>query len=61
MKIEFNEQQLQILNEALVNLPYKIAAPLINHINAQIQHQFDIAKGNYPTGQETSKDEFKGD
>lgn len=61
MKIEFNEQQLQILNAALIELPYRVALPLINHINAQIQQQFDIAKGNDPTGQEIPKDEFKGD
>jgi len=39
MKIEFNEQQLGILNAALVELPYRISAPLINHINQQIQEQ----------------------
>jgi hypothetical protein len=61
MKIEFNEQQLQVLNLALVDLPYRVAAPLINHINAQIQKQFDVAKGDYPTGQETPKDNYKGD
>jgi hypothetical protein len=39
MKIEFNEQQLGILNAALVELPYRVAAPLIAHINQQIQEQ----------------------
>jgi hypothetical protein len=39
MKIEFNEQQLGILNAALVELPYRVAAPLIQHINQQIQEQ----------------------
>jgi hypothetical protein len=39
MKIEFNEQQLQVLNAALVELPYRMAAPLINHINQQIKEQ----------------------
>lgn len=37
MKIEFNEQQLVILNSALLELPYRIAAPLINNINEQIK------------------------
>jgi len=39
MKIEFNEQQLQVLNAALVELPYRVAAPLIAHINQQIKEQ----------------------
>jgi hypothetical protein len=39
MKIEFNEQQLSVLNAAIVELLYRISAPLINHINQQIQEQ----------------------
>lgn len=39
MKIEFNEQQLEVLNAALVELPFRVSAPLINHINQQIQEQ----------------------
>jgi 16S rRNA A1518/A1519 N6-dimethyltransferase RsmA/KsgA/DIM1 with predicted DNA glycosylase/AP lyase activity len=39
MKLEFNEQQLSILNAAIVELPYRISAPLINHINQQIKEQ----------------------
>jgi hypothetical protein len=39
MKLEFNAQQLQILNAALVEFPYKMSAPLINHINQQIKEQ----------------------
>ena len=57
----FTQEQLQILNDALVELKFKTAAPLIQHVNAQIQKQFDDAKGNSPTGQTTPKDEFSGD
>lgn len=39
MKIEFNEQQLQVLNAAIIELPYRISAPLIAHINQQIKEQ----------------------
>jgi len=39
MKIEFNEQQLQVLNAALIELPFRIATPLIQHINQQIKEQ----------------------
>lgn len=39
MKLEFNEQQLSVLNAALIELPYRISAPLINHINQQISEQ----------------------
>ena len=39
MKIEFNKQQLQVLSAALAELPYRISAPLIQHINQQIHEQ----------------------
>jgi hypothetical protein len=39
MKLEFNDQQLQVLNAALVEIPYRMAAPLIQHINQQIKEQ----------------------
>jgi len=39
MKIEFNAQQLPVLSAALVELPYRMAAPLIQHINQQIKEQ----------------------
>ena len=39
MKIEFNEQQLEILSAALIELPFRVSAPLINHINQQISEQ----------------------
>jgi hypothetical protein len=39
MKLEFNEQQLAILNAALVELPFRVAAPVIQHINNQIAEQ----------------------
>ena len=56
----FTQEQLQILNDALVELKFKTAAPLIQHVNAQIQKQFDDAKGDSPTGQTTPKDEYAG-
>lgn len=31
-----NENDMKILNDALVNMPFKIVAPLINKINEQI-------------------------
>jgi len=39
MKLEFNEQQLAVLNAALVELPFRVAAPVIQHINNQIAEQ----------------------
>ena len=35
--IELTEQELLVLNEALVNLPFKIVAPVIQSINKQLQ------------------------
>lgn len=39
--LTFTQEQLQILNAALGEIPYRIAAPLIGSINSQIQRQFD--------------------
>jgi len=40
--IKFDEQQLSILNEAIINLPYKIAVSIIEHINREIsENQLD--------------------
>jgi hypothetical protein len=41
--LTFTTAQLSVLNTALMELPYRVAAPLIQHINAQIQAQFDAA------------------
>lgn len=61
MKIEFSKDQLIVLNSAICELPYRIAAPLINHINAEIQKAFDMASGDGPTGQTPAPDELRGD
>jgi len=39
--IEFNEQQLTIINQLLMQAPYSVSAPIVNHINIQIQKTFD--------------------
>jgi hypothetical protein len=39
MKLEFNEQQMAVLNAALMELPFRVAAPVIQHINNQIAEQ----------------------
>lgn len=35
MKIELSDQQLQVIDQALQQLPYKVAAPIIEHISKQ--------------------------
>lgn len=42
MKLEFNAHQLQILNAALVELPFRVSAPLIQEINRQLKEQNDL-------------------
>ena len=42
--LSFTQDQLQFLNVALLEVPYKLAAPLISSINSQIQRQFDARK-----------------
>lgn len=39
--LSFTQEQLQVLNTALLEVPYRLAAPLISSINSQIQRQFD--------------------
>lgn len=41
--IEFSQEQLSVLNDALGNMPFKVAAPLVQHINREIQKLFDAA------------------
>ena len=37
--LDFNHQHLSVLSDALINLPYRIAAPVIDSINMQIMKQ----------------------
>lgn len=49
--LSFTQEQLQVLNVALGEISYRIAAPLIGSINSQIQRQFDQREDNdAPTG-----------
>lgn len=47
LKIYFTEIELKVLNDALVQLPFAVVAPVIHSINSQIQNQIcnsDTAK-----------------
>lgn len=47
----FTQEQLQVLNAALLEVPYRLAAPLISSINNQIQRQFNQREDDdAPTG-----------
>lgn len=61
--INFTQQQLAALNNALIEMPCKDAAPLIAHINAEIQRNFDQARDedDKPIGATSAPDQFKGD
>jgi hypothetical protein len=49
--LSFTQEQLQVLNTALLEVPYRLAAPLISSINSQIQRQFDQRNDDdAPTG-----------
>jgi hypothetical protein len=49
--LTFTQEQLQVLNAALGEVPYRVAAPLIVSINSQIQRQFDQREDDdMPTG-----------
>jgi hypothetical protein len=48
-QLTFNQQQLQILNAALVEMPFKMAAPLIEEINNQLRQQQTEAENDLPS------------
>ena len=49
--LTFTQEQLQVLNAALGDVPYRVAAPLIASINSQIQQQFNQREDDdAPTG-----------
>jgi len=48
--LTFTQEQLQVLNAALGDVPYRVAAPLIANINSQIQRQFQREDNDAPTG-----------
>jgi hypothetical protein len=48
--LTFTQEQLQVLNAALGDVPYRMAAPLIASINSQIQRQFEREDDDAPTG-----------
>lgn len=49
--LSFTQEQLQVLNTALLEVPYRLAAPLISSINNQIQQQFNRREDDdAPTG-----------
>jgi hypothetical protein len=39
--INISEEHLKVISAALVNGPYGVVAPVISHINSEIQKQFD--------------------
>lgn len=59
--LTFTQQQLAVLNQALMELPFRVAMPLIQHINAEIQKQFEARASDGPTGQTSPPDAFRGD
>lgn len=46
MKIDFTNEQLKVLNDAIIQLPFYVAQPLISHINKEIQDRHNEAVDN---------------
>ncbi|MEB2410327.1 hypothetical protein QMN27_17060 [Enterobacter asburiae] len=44
--LDFNHQHLSVISDALINLPYRIAAPVIDSINMQIMQQAESEKND---------------
>lgn len=45
--LTFTQEQLQVLNAALMEIPYRAAAPLISSINSQIKDQAEQKPTEY--------------
>jgi len=39
LKLELNQQQLQIISAALAELPYRVSAQLLSHIESETRRQ----------------------
>ena len=50
LKFEFSLQEIQLIAQALHEIPYKIAAPLLQKIDSQAQPQLKAEDGNDTTG-----------
>jgi len=63
MQINLTPQQLSVLDKAIQQMPYHVAAPLIAHINKEIQNNHDNAVDNrdMPSGATVIPDQFRGD
>lgn len=61
IKLELSAEDLKTIEMGLMEIPTKYGSPMIAKINAQIQRQFDEAKGDDPTGQTAPTDPFSGD
>jgi hypothetical protein len=61
--LSLTKEQLGIINAALMEAPYRIAAPLVQDLNLQIQRQFDLAADAHgvPSGSVMPPDPYKGD
>lgn len=46
MKLDLTQEQMQIIGAALAELPYRVAAPVIDEINRQIAAQQQEAPEN---------------
>jgi prophage tail gpP-like protein len=62
-KIVLTAADLQVLNAALMEMPYKIAAPLVHKVNAQIQaaHDQRVDALDIPSGATVASDPYRGD
>lgn len=51
-ELKFTEQEMQVLNMALGEIPYKFSAPLVQAINRQIMEAKPVSGEEPPTPQE---------
>lgn len=57
----FSYEEIQIIKNALENMPHKLVNKILTNIDRSIQFEFDEAVNNAPSGAITQPDPYSGD
>lgn len=55
LKFEFTQQEIQTIGDALAELPYKVAAPLLNKIQMRINAIAEAESAKAATTEQTEE------
>jgi len=63
MDIPFSQEALAQLDQMVMDIPYRLAAPIVNLVNQQIQRAHEMAadRKDMPSGATAAPDNLRGD